>query len=155
MTVWALMNLNGAVFIGVGFLLLKTSDDPVRATLFWTANPVLIQQLVGGGHLDTFVAAAAICAIQVARRLPNFRGDVLVGILIGLACGIKIYAVLIGLGLALPLLRRREWMRVTRMTVASLVTLVLPYGWYGIAPLKPVFCGLHLVTLPPPLGSFH
>ena len=75
-TIWVLMILNGAVFIGVGLLLLKTSDDPVRATLFWTANPVLIQQLVGGGHLDTFVAAAAICAIQVARRVSDVRGDV-------------------------------------------------------------------------------
>ena len=70
----SLMILNGAVFIGVGVLLLKTSDDPVRATLFWTANPVLIQQLVSGGHLDTFVAAAAICAIQVARRVPGCLG---------------------------------------------------------------------------------
>ena len=65
-TIWILMILNGIVFIGVGLLLLKTSDDPVRATLFWTANPVLIQQLVGGGHLDTFVAAAAICSTVVA-----------------------------------------------------------------------------------------
>ena len=31
-----LMILNGTVFIGVGVLLLKTSDDPVRATLFWS-----------------------------------------------------------------------------------------------------------------------
>ena len=81
-----------------GLLLLKTSDDPVRATLFWTANPVLIQQLVSGGHLDTFVAAAAICAIQVARRVSGMWGDVLIGVLIGLACGIKINAVLIGSG---------------------------------------------------------
>ena len=66
-TVWVLMILNGLVFIGVGLLLLLTSDDPVRATLFWTANPVLILELVSGGHLDTLVAAAAICAIQVAR----------------------------------------------------------------------------------------
>ena len=57
-----------------GLLLLKTSDDPVRATLFWTANPVLIQQLVSGGHLDTLVAAAAICAIQVARRVTGDLG---------------------------------------------------------------------------------
>ena len=64
-TIWILMILTGAVFIGVGFLLLKTSDDPVRATLFWVANPVIIQQLVSGGQLDTFVAAAALCAIQV------------------------------------------------------------------------------------------
>src|SRR5258708_16213477 len=85
-TIWILMILNGVAFIGVGWLLLKTSDDPLRATLFWAANPVLIQQLVGGGHLDTFVAAAAICSIQVARRVSGKRCDVLVGGLIGLAC---------------------------------------------------------------------
>jgi hypothetical protein len=153
-TIWVLMILNGAVFIGVGYLLLKTSDDPVRATLFWTANPVLIQQLVSGGHLDTFVAAAAICAIQVARRVPDVLGDVLVGVLIGLACGIKIYAVLIGLGLALPLLRRREWMRTARITAVSLVTLAIGYSAYGLVALKPLFGGLQLVTLPSPWRVF-
>ncbi|HXZ77434.1 MAG TPA: glycosyltransferase 87 family protein [Streptosporangiaceae bacterium] len=153
-TVWVLMILNGAVFIGVGYLLLKTSDDPVRATLFWTANPVLIQQLVSGGHLDTFVAAAAICAIQVARRVPDVLGDVVVGVLIGLACGIKIYAVLIGLGLALPLLWRHEWMRTARIVAVSLVTLAIGYSAYGLDALKPLFGGLQLVTLPSPWRVF-
>ena len=78
-TIWILMILNGAVFIGLGYLLLKTSDDPVRATLFWVANPVILQQLVSGGQLDTFVAAAALCAIQVARKVSGVWGDVLVG----------------------------------------------------------------------------
>ncbi len=149
-TIWVLMILNGAVFIGVGFLLLKTSDDPVRATLFWTANPVLIQQLVSGGHLDTFVAAAAICAIQVARRFSGVLSDVLIGVLIGVACGIKIYAVLIGIGLAWPLLGRHEWMRTARIAAVSLVTLALGYSFYGIEALKPLFGGLNLVTLPSP-----
>jgi hypothetical protein len=149
-TIWVLMILNGAVFIGVGFLLLKTSDDPVRATLFWTANPVLIQQLVSGGHLDTFVAAAAICAIQVARRFSGVLSDVLIGVLIGVACGIKIYAVLIGIGLAWPLLRRHEWIRTARIAAVSLVTLALGYSFYGIEALKPLFGGLDLVTLPSP-----
>jgi hypothetical protein len=149
-TIWVLMILNGAVFIGVGFLLLKTSDDPVRATLFWTANPVLIQQLVSGGHLDTFVAAAAICAIQVARRFSGVLSDVLIGVLIGVACGIKIYALLIGIGLAWPLLRRHEWMRTGRVAAVSLVTLALGYSFYGIEALKPLFGGLDLVTLPSP-----
>ena len=152
-TIWILMILNGAVFLGVGLLLLRTSDDPVRATLFWTANPVLIQQLVGGGHLDTFVAAGAICAIQLTRRVPSWRGDVLAGILIGLACGIKIYAVLIGVGLAWPLLRRHEWVRVARITVVSLWTLALEYSFYGIDALKPLVGGLKLVTLPSPWWS--
>jgi hypothetical protein len=149
-TVWALMILNGAVFIGVGYLLLKTSDDPVRATLFWTANPVLIQQLVSGGHLDTLVAAAAICAIQVARRVSGVWGDVVIGVLIGLACGIKINAVLIALGLAWPLLRRHEWARTTRIALVALATVALQYWPYGLVALKPIFGGLKLATLPSP-----
>ena len=156
-TVWTLMILNGIVFIGVGVLLLKTSDDPVRATLFWTANPVLIQQLVSGGHLDTLVAAAAICAIQVSRRvMGNWGngGDVLTGVLIGLACGIKINAVLIGLGLAWPLLRRHEWMRTTRITAVALATVALQYWPYGLVALKPIFGGLKLATLPSPWRAF-
>jgi hypothetical protein len=152
-TIWILMILNGAVFIGVGWLLLKTSDDPVRATLLWTANPVLIQQLVGGGHLDTFVAAAAICAIQLARRSSSIRGDALVAILVGLACGVKIYAVLIGAGLVWPLLRSHEWKRVILITAVSGATLALEYSFYGLGALKPLFGGLRQVTLPSPSWS--
>ena len=153
-TIWALMILNGAVFIGVGFLLLKTSDDPVRATLFWTANPVLIQQLVSGGHLDTLVAAAAICAIQVARRVSGKGGDVLIGVLIGLACGIKINAVLIGIGLAWPLLRRHEWLRVARMTAVAIAVFMVEYSFYGLAALRSTLDGLHWVIMPSPWRLF-
>ena len=152
-TVWVLMVLNGLAFLGVGWLLLKTSDDPIRATLFWTANPVLIQQLVGGGHLDTFVAAAAICAIQVARRFTGLWGDVLVGVLIGVGCGIKISAVLIGLGLAWPLLRRREWMRTARIAAVSLATIAVQYSYYGthwFEAIKPIFAGSKWAILPSP-----
>jgi hypothetical protein len=153
-TVWVLMILNGLVFVGVGYLLLKTSDDPVRATLFWVANPVLIQQLVSGGQIDTFVAAAAICAIQVARRVSGVRGDVLVGVLIGLACGIKISAVLVAVGLAWPLLLRREWLRVTRMTAVALAVFFIEYSSYGLNAVKSTFDGLHWVIMPSPWRLF-
>ncbi len=149
-TIWVLMILNGAVFIGVGWLLLKTSDDPIRATLFWVANPVLIQQLVSGGHLDTFVAAACICAIQVARRVSGIRGDVLVGVLIGLACGVKANAVLVAVGLAWPLLRRHEWTRTALITVVSLITVAALYSGYGITALKGLIGGSQWVILPSP-----
>jgi hypothetical protein len=149
-TVWALMILNGLVFIGVGYVLLKTSDDPVRATLFWVANPVLIQQLVSGGQLDTLVAAAAICSIQVARRVSGLWGDVLVGVLIGLACGIKINAVLIGVGLAWPLLLRRDWLRAARMTLVALAVFGIEYSFYGLNALKSTFDGLKWVIMPSP-----
>jgi hypothetical protein len=149
-TIWILMILNGGVFIGAGYLLLRTSDDPVRATLFWAANPVIIQQLVGGGQIDTFVAAGAICAIQVARRVSGLWGDVLVGVLIGAACGIKINAVLIGIGLAWPLLRRHEWLRVTRITAVALAVFVLEYSFYGLGALRSMLAGLKWVIMPSP-----
>ena len=150
-TIWVLMILNGIVFLAVGLLLLKTSDDPLRATLFWTANPVLIQQLVGGGHFDTFVAAAAIAAIQLARRTKGARSDILIGLLIGLGCGVKISAVLVALGLAWPLLRRREFGRIARIAVAAMATVALEYSFYGLEALKPLFAGSQWVTLPSPL----
>jgi len=149
-TIWILMILNGAVFLAVGWLLLKTSDDPVRATLFWTANPVIIQQLVSGGHLDTFVAAAAICAIQLARRVSGIWGDVLIGVLLGLGMGIKATAALVALGLAWPMLRQHDWLRVTRIALAALVVVALQYSSYGLVALKPLFEGAKLVILPSP-----
>jgi len=151
-TIWLLMILNGLVFIGVGALLLKTSDDPIRATLFWAANPVLIQQLVSGGHLDTFVAAAAICSIQVARRVSGAWGDVLIGILIGLACGVKINAALIGIGLAWPLLRRHEWVRTGRIAACALATVAIEYSFYGgpAVEMRPLQNASAQVTWPSP-----
>ncbi len=149
-TIWVLMMLNGAMFLAVGLLLLKTSDDPVRATLFWTANPVLIQQLVGGGHFDTFVAAAAITAIQLARRFNSVWSDVAIGLVIGLGCGVKITAGLVALGLAWPLLQRREYLRLARIALVAMATVSLEYSVYGLDSLKPVFEGSRWVTLPSP-----
>jgi hypothetical protein len=149
-TIWILMILNGAVFLGVGLLLYKTSDDPVRATLFWAANPVIIAQLVGGGHLDTFVAAAAICCIQVARRASGLWGDALIGVLLGLACGIKITAALIAVGLAWPLLLRHEWLRTARIAAVTAVTAVGVYSFYGLQAVKPLLGGAQWVSLPSP-----
>lgn len=154
-TIWVLMILNGLAFLGVGLLLLKTSKDPLRATLFWTANPVLIQQLVGGGHFDTFVAAAAIAAIQLARRAPALWSDIAIGVIIGLGCGIKITAVLVGIGLAWPLLLRREWPRIATMTVSALAVFVLEYSVYGFGSLKPLFSGSTWVSLPSPWWFVH
>jgi len=149
-TIWVLMMLNGITFLAVGLLLLKTSDDPIRATLFWTANAVLIQQLVGGGHFDTFVAAAAIAAIQLARRVRGLWADVAIGVLIGLGCGVKITAVLVAVGLAWPLLRRREYARLARIALAAMATVSLEYSFYGLEALKPLFAGSQWVTLPSP-----
>jgi hypothetical protein len=115
---------------------------------------VIIQQLVSGGQLDTFVAAAALCAIQAARKVTGLRGDVLVGVLIAVACGIKISAVLIAIGLAFPLLRRGEWLRVTRITAVALITFAAEYSFWGLGALKATFDGLKWVIMPSPWRIF-
>jgi hypothetical protein len=126
----------------------------VRATLFWAANPVILQQLVSGGQLDTFLAAAAICSILVARRFPGWQGDLVAGALIGLGCGIKVTAVLVGAGLAFPLLLRGEWMRAARMAAVALVVAVTEYAFYDFAALKPIFEGTKWVLMPSPWRIF-
>ena len=55
----------------------------MRAVLLWVANPLLIIELVIGGHLDAFVALFAIAAIVVSRRCTTVWHDVLVGLLVG------------------------------------------------------------------------
>jgi hypothetical protein len=149
-TIWVLMILNGAMFLAVGLLLLKTSDDPVRATLFWTANPVLIQQLVGGGHFDTFVAAAAIAAIQLARLARGIWADVAIGLILGIGCGVKVTEGLVALGLAWVLLRQREYLRIARIALVAMATVSIEYSFYGLDSLKPVFEGSRWVSLPSP-----
>jgi hypothetical protein len=75
---------------------------------------------------------------------------VLIGVLIGLACGITINAVFIALGLAWPLLRRHEWMRTTRIALVALATAALQYWPYGLVTLKPIFGVLKPATLSSP-----
>ncbi len=63
LTIWMLMIMMGAAFLAAGYILLRTAENPVRATLLWVANPILIVELVMGGHLDALLALAAIAAV--------------------------------------------------------------------------------------------
>jgi hypothetical protein len=83
-------------------------------------------------------------------RCAGKWGDVLVGVLIGVACGITINAVLIAMGLAWPLLRRHEWMRTIWIALVALATIALQYWPYGLLALKRIFGGLKPATLPSP-----
>ncbi|MDF3287985.1 hypothetical protein [Streptomyces silvisoli] len=148
LTIWLLMLVNGAAFLAAGHLLIRTADDPVRAALMWVANPLLIVLLVAGGHLDTLIAALAVCAVHLARRAARPRDDLLVGVLVGLACGLKISAVLLGVGLLWPLLRERDWARMARQTSAFAVVSFAGYYPYGLHALSPLSSAARLVSVP-------
>ena len=153
-TVHYLMIFNGIVFLGVGYFLLKTADDPVRATLMWVANPVLIQQLVAGGHLDTYAAAATVVGVQIARGGDRGWRFLAAGAAIGVACAFKINAGLVGAGFAWALIMRRDWWNLVRLAVGGLGTIVLFYSFYGLHAFGQLVSASSLVATPSPWRAF-
>ena len=103
------MIMMGAAFLATGYVLLRTAENPVRAVLLWVANPLLIVELVMGGHLDALLALFAIAAIVVSRRCTRPWHDLVVGLLVGIAGGIKIDAAFVALAIAIPLIHDRAW----------------------------------------------
>jgi hypothetical protein len=148
-TIWVLMIMIGAAFLAAGYVLLRTAANPVRAVLLWVANPLLIVELVMGGHLDAFIALAAIVAIVLSRRCTTAWHDLLVGVVVGVAGGIKVNAIFVALGIAIPLVHDRAWARLARIgSVAALTTLGLYYVSYGFGALKPLGKASTLVISP-------
>jgi len=148
-TIWVLMVMIGVAFLAAGYVLLRTAANPVRAVLLWVANPLLIVELVMGGHLDAFVALAAIVAIVLSRRYVAWWHDLLVGLVVGVAAGIKVSAIFVALGIAIPLLHDRAWARLARIgSVAAVTTLGLYYFSYGFGALKPLGKASTLVISP-------
>jgi hypothetical protein len=137
-TIWILMIMAGVAFLATGYVLMRTAANPVRAALLWTANPLLIVELVMGGHLDAFLALVAIIAVVLSRRRASVANDILVGLMVGVAGGIKVTAALVALAIAIPLLHDRAWARLARTAAAALVTVLgLYYFTWGFSALGP------------------
>ncbi len=149
LTIWMLMIMMGAAFLAAGYILLRTAENPVRATLLWVANPILIVELVMGGHLDALLALAAIAAVVLARRCTSIRHEVAIGVLVGIASGIKINAAFVALAIAIPLIHDRAWGRLLRTgVVAGLTTFCIYYFSYGLTALAPLRQASNLVISP-------
>ncbi len=139
LTIWALMIMTGIAYLAAGYLLLRSAANPVRAGLIWAANPLLIYVLVMGAQLDAFVALAGIGAILISRRGATVWHDLATGVLIGISLGIKINAVFVALGIAVPLIRERDWARLLRTAAAAaVVTFGLYFFSYGLNALRPL-----------------
>jgi hypothetical protein len=158
LTIWLLMLANGAAFLLTGLLLIRAAQDRRRAAVLWAANPLLIGVLVAGGHLDTFVAGLAVAAVVCsrraesiragARRAGSWRWDVGAGLLIGVACGVKVSAGLVAAGLIVVLLTQRAWGRALRQGVTGLATVAVLYACYGLHALDPLHAASGLVSVP-------
>jgi hypothetical protein len=141
------MIMTGIAFLAAGYLLLRSAANPARAGLIWTVNPLLIYLLVMGAQLDAFLALAGIAAILISRRGTTIWYNLAVGLLIGVALGIKISAVFVALGIAVPLIRERAWVRLL-CTGTAAATCTLTLAWVLVAPWSlPWYTALAWVTL--------
>jgi hypothetical protein len=106
-------------------------------------------ELVMGGHLDALLALVAIAAVVLARRCTKVRHEVAVGVLVGIAGGIKINAAFVALAIAIPLIHDRAWGRLARISaVAGVTTFCIYYLSYGLTALKPLRDASSLVISP-------
>jgi hypothetical protein len=116
LTVFVLGLANLVAFVVTALLLYRMTsgrpDRQLRAALLWAANPLLLQVLVAGAHVDgqaiaCCVAAAAVMygpwgpGSRVAGSTPVRAAGA--GALVGAGFAIKVTAALVGLGFAIAL----------------------------------------------------
>jgi hypothetical protein len=134
LTMFVLALVNAAAFIATALLIDRfTRDDParrLRAALLWTANPLLLYQLVAGMHVDTLAIACMVAAL-LARSRP-----VGAGALLGLGVAVKVNAGLVALGPAWELRRRPA--RLALMAGCAVVVVVVGYAIVGPEAIAPM-----------------
>ena len=98
----------GAVVLALDRLLRADPEMRIRAHLLWSVNPLLLWEIVAGGHIDGLAAAFGLLGV-VALRVDSQRegrprlrlgSAALAGLLIGVATGLKVEYALLGLAVA-------------------------------------------------------
>ena len=136
LTVFLLDLANLAAFVVTALLLHRTTrgrpDRQLRAALLWAANPLLLQVLVAGGHVDVQMIVCCVAAVAVlyGAAEPTVTRSLLAGLLVGLGFSVKVTAALVGLGIAaaitLTLWRQRR--RLLPLLAALAAGFAVPAG---------------------------
>ncbi len=119
LTVFALDLVSAAAFIVTGVLLYRLARARaarLRAALLWTCNPLLLQVLVAGSHVDGLAVAFSIGGLAVLFPViqngpavtPGALRGVAAGTLLGLGFAVKPTAALMATGLAIALVVARN-----------------------------------------------
>jgi len=130
LTVFVLGLANLAAFAVTALLLHRmTRHDPaqqLRAALLWACNPLLLQVLVAGAHVDGQAVVFGVAAVAVmfgpwlpaglepaSLRAGSVPRAAAAGVLVGLGFAVKVTSALVGVGLAiaLVLILGRQWRR--------------------------------------------
>jgi hypothetical protein len=130
LTVFILGLANLAAFGATALLLHRmTRGRPagqLRAAFLWTCNPLLLQVLVAGAHVDSQAVVFGVAAVAVMfgpwglvrgegkfLRAVGVWRSALAGLAVGLGFAVKVTVALVGLGLAVALVIMfwRQWRR--------------------------------------------
>ncbi|HEX5291079.1 MAG TPA: hypothetical protein VFX25_19640 [Streptosporangiaceae bacterium] len=166
LTVFVLGLADLAAFAGTALLLHRmTRGNPawqLRAALLWAANPLLLQVLVAGAHVDSQAVVFGVAAVAVLGGLggrvappraggsggvvPPANRAALAGALVGLGFAVKVTIALVGLGLALAVvlrarrqpgpLWRRQWPALAGLAAGFAVTAGAAVAIGGSAMLR-------------------
>ena len=132
----------GAVVLALDRLLRADPEMRIRAHLLWSVNPLLLWEIVAGGHIDGLAAAFGLLGV-VALRVDSQRegrprlrlgSAALAGLLIGVATGLKVEYALLGLAVAWAC---RRSLRALAAAAAGFVVVIGPaYLAAGTAAIK-------------------
>jgi hypothetical protein len=143
-TVFVLAFLGAAAFVAMGAML-RRIGDPVRVTVLFGLNPLLLLETVNAAHLDAFAVFFAVAGLYALHRRPDVFGAALAGALIGLGCAAKLslgLAVLAGIwGL------RHRWRSAGVFVLCAAAVGSLTYLPYGRVALQPAREGARMVSL--------
>jgi len=119
--------LEACCFVAVALVLDRMlRRDPalrLRAHLLWTVNPLLLWEIVAGGHIDGLSAAFGLLAVIALRQNLAARGAFVSGLMVGLATGVKVEYALLGLAVAWA---SRRSVRALAAAAAGFAVVVLP-----------------------------
>ena len=100
----------GAVILVLDRLLRADPEMRLRAHLLWSVNPLLLWEIVAGGHIDGLAVVSGLLGIVALRARPQpaespqaeipAGGAVLAGLLTGVAASTKVEYALFGLAVA-------------------------------------------------------
>lgn len=137
--------LEAICFLAVAFVLDRMlRHDPamrLRAHLLWTANPLLLWEIVAGGHIDGLSAVFGLLAIAVLRardgQPPTWTAAMASGAFVALATGVKVEYALLGLAVAWAC---RRQIRLLAAAAAGFLVLTIPaFAVAGAPAIKVLF----------------
>jgi hypothetical protein len=138
----------GAVILILDRMLRNNPEMRLRAHLLWSVNPLLLWEIVAGGHIDGLAAVFGLLGVAALRSRSQqapaeadgpgatvgVGGAALSGLLIGVAVGIKVEYVLLSAGVAWAC--RRSLKAFTAAAAGFLVVVVPAYLAAGTPAVK-------------------